>query len=59
MIIRFLFGTCYGLGLVVSAVCNAEIMPLKYRGKAIITLNIFTSIGRMLSVLTASYYLIG
>lgn len=57
LILRLLFGACYGFSLPIATMANAEIMPTPYRGKAIILLNLFTSIGKMFSVLCASYYL--
>ena len=40
-------------------ICNLEVMPMKYRGKAQVSLNYFTSIGRILAASLATILIPG
>jgi len=53
MIIRFCYGISYGFSLPLTTSMLSEITPLEYRGKGIVFLNFFVSVGKMFGVILA------
>jgi putative MFS transporter len=47
LILRFLYGFCYGFSLPLTISLVSEIVPLKYRGKGIIFTNFCVSLGKL------------
>jgi MFS family permease len=47
MILRFIYGFCYGFSLPLTISTIAEITPLKYRGKMIICVNFCVTLGKL------------
>ena len=57
LILRFLYGFCYGFSLPLSISMVSEIIPLKYRGKSIVITNFFVSIGKVWGIIIAAIIL--
>ena len=53
MFLRFIYGYCYGFSMPLSVTSITEIMPLAYRGKSIICMNFFTSVGKLVALFMA------
>ena len=57
LISRLLYGFSHGFTAVIVTSLLAEIVPDKYRGKAIVLLNFTGSIGKMYGIVLASIFL--
>lgn len=54
---RFIYGFTYGFTIAITTSVFAEITPAKYRGKGILLLNFFVSIGKLYGLLLAYIFL--
>ena len=50
---RFFYGFCYGFSLPLPSSMISEIIPLAYRGKSLVVLNFFVSVGKILGCFLA------
>lgn len=57
MLVRFLYGFTFGLTIALTTSMFSEIVPTSYRGKGLLLLNFFVSIGKVFSVILAYMYL--
>jgi len=55
LILRFLYGFCYGFSMPLSVSSITEIVPINYRGKGIICMNFFTSVGKIVALTLAFF----
>ena len=53
--LKFIYGYCYGFSMPLSVSSVTEIMPLAYRGKSIICMNFFTSVGKLVALILAYF----
>ena len=56
-IARFLYGTTYGFSLPLTTSMLSEIIPSEYRGKGLVILNFFVSIGKLFGCILAAIFL--
>ena len=57
LILRFLYGFCYGFSMPLSVASITEIVPVAYRGKSVICMNFFTSVGKLVALVLAYFCL--
>jgi MFS family permease len=50
---RFSYGFCYGFSLPLPSSMISELIPLKYRGKSLVVLNFFVSVGKLFGCVLA------
>ena len=58
ILVRFLYGAIFGFSLPLTTALASEITPLKYRGRSIVVINFFMTIGKLYACLIASFFLI-
>lgn len=54
---RFFYGFCYGFSLPLPSSMISELIPLKYRGKSLVILNFFVSVGKLFGCVLAYFCL--
>ena len=50
---RFFYGFCYGFSLPLPSSMISELVPMKYRGKALVVLNFFVTVGKLFGCILA------
>ena len=58
IVARFFYGAVFGFSLPLTTALASEITPLKYRGRSIVMINFFMTIGKLYACLIASFFLI-
>ncbi len=56
---RFLYGLCFGFSVPLTTSMISEISPIIYRGKLLIVINFFMSLGKLYGCLLAYIFLSG
>lgn len=51
--LRLLYGFCYGFSIPLPSSLIGEIIPLKWRGKSLVLLNFFVTVGKLFGCLLA------
>lgn len=54
---RFVYGICYGFSIPLTTSMTSEITPMKYRGRFLVIINFFVSVGKIFGCLLAVIFL--
>lgn len=53
-VLRLIYGIVYGISLPLTTSMLSEIIPIKYRGKGLVIINMFVSVGKIVGCIYAS-----
>lgn len=57
LLVRFLYGFCFGLTIALTTTMFSEIVPLAYRGKGLLVINFCVSLGKIYSFILGAIFL--
>lgn len=57
LLVRFLYGFCFGLTIALTTTMFSEIVPIAYRGKGLLIINFCVSLGKVFSFILGAIFL--